>query len=84
MYETEEGNDSLVAESTDLPLAAARLLGHDISATIGRTRLAELLARWPGDLQLLVRELGFTGVAWPRATERRRALIDALTRGITD
>ena len=84
LYETEQGNEILVAESTDLQLAASRLLGRDISATIGRARLAELLARWPGDLQLLLRELGFTGVAWPRDTERRRALIDALTRGLTD
>jgi predicted nucleotidyltransferase len=84
LYETEAGNEVLAAESTDLSLAAARLLGRDISATIGTARLAELLARWPGDMQLLVRELGFVGATWPRDAARRRALLEALTRGITD
>jgi len=84
LYETEDGNGILIAESTDLPLAAARLLGHDIATTIGPTRLAELLARWPGDLRLLVQELGFAGATWPRDAGRRRALIDALTRGLVD
>lgn len=84
LYETGEGNDVLVAESTDLPLAAARLLGRDIAATIGATRLAELLARWPGDVRLLAQELGFPGAAWPRDLARRRELVDALTRGLVD
>lgn len=84
LYETEDGNTVLIAESADVPLAAARLLGHDISATIGTARLAELVARWPGDLRLLVRELGFNGADWPRDPGRRQALIDALTRGLSD
>lgn len=84
LYETEDGNAVLIGESADVPLAAARLLGHDISAVIGAVRSAELMARWPGDLRLLVRGLGFNGADWPRAAERRHALIDALTRGLTD
>lgn len=84
LYETEEGNEILVAESANQPLAAARLLGQDISTTIGTARLAELLSRWPGDMQLLIRELGFAGAAWPRDPGRRRALIEALSRGLTD
>jgi predicted nucleotidyltransferase len=84
LYETDDGNGILVAESTDVPLAAARLLGRDITATIGSDRLAELLARWPGEVGLLVRELGFTGASWPSDLRRRRDLLDALTRGLTD
>jgi hypothetical protein len=77
-------HDVLITESSDVPVAAAQLLGHDVAATIGAERLAELLERWPGDVQLLVREFGFTGATWPRDVTRRRALIDALTRGLTD
>lgn len=84
LYESAEGNGVLVAESADVPLAAARLLGHDVAATIGAARLAELYERWPGDLQLLVREFGFSGATWPRDVVRRRAFVDALTRGLTD
>jgi hypothetical protein len=84
LYESTDGNDVLITESSDVPVAAAQLLGHDVAATIGAERLAELLERWPGDVQLLVREFGFTGATWPRDVTRRRALIDALTRGLTD
>jgi hypothetical protein len=84
LYKTEEGNDSLIADSTDLPLVAARLLGRDIATTIGPARLAELLARWPGNLCLLVQELGFAGATWPRDTARREAFIDDRTRGLAD
>jgi len=83
LYETPIGNEILILEDTDVPLAAAHLLGADISATIGPARLAELLARWPGDAELLVRELVLRGGrAWPRELQRRRALLDALTRGL--
>jgi predicted nucleotidyltransferase len=84
LYGSEQGNFMLIAESTDVPLAAARLLGHDISTTIGAARVADLLARWPGDIRLLVQELGFPGATWPRDPARRRALVDSLTRGLTD
>lgn len=43
-YETPLGNEILIAEGTDLPLAAAHLLGADVTTTIGPPRLAELLA----------------------------------------
>jgi predicted nucleotidyltransferase len=84
LYDTQGGNSILIAESADLPLSAARLLGQDICDVIGTARAAELHARWPGNRPLLARELGFTGAAWPRDTARRQALIDALTRGLTD
>ncbi len=84
LYETEEGRDVLSAESIDLPLAAARLIGRDIATTIRPERLAELLLRWPGDSQLLLRELGISGAPWPRDATRRQALIDALTHGLVD
>jgi len=83
LYDTADGHDILIAEAADLPLAAARLLGADVVATLGSERTEELLARWPGDTKLLVSELRFVGAppTWPRETERRRDLIDALTRG---
>lgn len=83
LYETPSGNEILIAESTDVPLAAAHLLGADVATTIGPARLAELLARWPGDAQLLIRELELRGgPAWPRGSQQRRGLLDALTRGL--
>jgi predicted nucleotidyltransferase len=84
LYETTEGNTILIAEAADVPLAAAHLLGRDIGATIGESRLAELLARWPGDREALVRELTLRGgPPWPREAKRRGDILDALTRGLT-
>ena len=83
LYETPAGNEILIAESVDVPRAAAHLLGTDIATTIGDARLAELLPRWPGDSDLLVRELALRGgPAWPHDSQRRRNLLDALTRGL--
>lgn len=83
LYETESGNEILIAEKADVPLAAAHLLGIDVANTIGRVRLGELIKRWPGDGGLLIRELTLhNGPAWPRDAQRRRALVDALTRGL--
>jgi predicted nucleotidyltransferase len=48
LYESPSGNEILIAEGTDVPLAAAHLLGVDVGATVGPARLTELLARWPG------------------------------------
>jgi predicted nucleotidyltransferase len=82
LYDTPTGNKILVSEGLDLPLAAAHLLGTDVTATIGPRRRDELLARWPGDTDLLVRELRLHGSPnWPSDARRRSALIDALTRG---
>ena len=45
----------------------------------------ELLARWPGDAQALVRELQFSGgPLWPGDHDRRRELVEALTAGLRD
>ena len=83
LYETSSGSEILILEGADVPLAAAHLLGSDVAATIGAVRLAELLARWPGDAEFLVRELDLRGgPAWPRDSQRRRGLLDALTRGL--
>ena len=82
LYDTDAGNIALLAEDTDVPRAAAHLLGIDIAAIIGDRRLAELLARWPGDGDLLVREFTVAGKAAP-TEPRRRALVNALTNGIT-
>lgn len=84
LYETPIGNEILIVEGTDVPLAAAHLLGADVATTIGPARLAELLARWPGDVGLLIRELELRGgPSWPRDSQRRLSLLDALTRGLS-
>jgi predicted nucleotidyltransferase len=84
LYDTTTGNEILTAERVDIPLAAAHLLGTDVTATIGPRRRDELLARWPGDADLLVRELRLHGSpSWPSDAQRRSALIDALTRGLS-
>jgi len=83
LYETPGGNDILIEAGADVPAAAAHLLGADIAAVIGPERLTELLARWPGNVGLLIRELNlYGGAAWPSEPERRRKLLDALTRGL--
>lgn len=83
LYETPAGNEFLISADADVPLAAAQLLGIDVAATIGPARLAELLARWPGDGDLLVRELELRGgPAWPSEAERRREVLGALTDGL--
>lgn len=83
LYETTVGNEILISAGADVPLAAAHLLGIDVAATIGPARLTDLLARWPGDVRLLIRELELRGgPSWPSETERRRDLLDALTRGL--
>ena len=82
-YETHGGSEILVLEGANVPLVAAHLLGADVAATIGADRLAELLARWPGHAEFLIRELDLRGgPAWPRDSQRRRGLLDALTRGL--
>jgi predicted nucleotidyltransferase len=83
LYATSAGNAILIAESADVPLAAARILGVDVAGTIGSDRLAELLARWPGNIDLLKRELSVVGQsAWPRDGRRRGDLVDALSGGM--
>ena len=83
LYATSAGNAILIAESADVPLAAARILGVDVAGTIGSDRLAELLARWPGNIDMLNRELSVAGQsAWPRDGRRRGDLVDALSRGL--
>lgn len=85
LYDTPEGQQILVAEEVDLPRAAARLLGRDVSAIVGPERITELIERWPGDLDMLVRNFALsTGPRWLAQEHRRREVIDALTRGLAD
>lgn len=80
LYDTEAGNAALIAERADVPRGAAHLLGSDIAATIGERRLTELAARWPGNIELLVREFIVAGATTP-GEARRRAVVEALTAG---
>jgi len=82
LYDTAEGNAVLMAEEADVPRAAAHLLGIDIAATIGERRLAELAVRWPGNLELLVREFTVSN-ATALSEARRRAIVQALTSGLS-
>lgn len=84
LYDTPVGNDVLIAEELDLPRAAARLLGGDITSTIGIARTSEMRSRWPGNEPLLVRSLGFFGTQWPKDTATRRERLGALTAGLMD
>lgn len=84
LYDTLSGNDVLLVEGSDVPLAAAHLLGIEVAEVIGHQRQAELLSRWPGNSDLLVRELRLRGgPIWPSDVNRRRDLVDALTRGLS-
>lgn len=82
LYDSEQGNAVLIAEDTDLLRAAAHLLGLDVVATIGELRAEELRARWPGNIDLLVDAFVVRGRA-SAAEGRRRAVIAALTAGLT-
>ena len=85
LYETPAGNEVLIAEEADVPLASARLLGLDVTSSIGPERTNEMLKRWPGDISLLVREFQLRGgPTWPGTPDRRRDLVDALTRGLRE
>lgn len=85
LYDTPEGRAILIAEEVDLPRAAARLLGRDVATEIGHERAAELIARWPGDLEMFVRNFTLRpGPRWLEQQDRRREVIAALTRGFVD
>lgn len=85
LYDSPEGQSILVAEDMDLPCAAARLLGQDVSVLIGQERLTELVSRWPGNLEMLVRNFAMRAEPlWPGQELRRREVVDALTRGLVD
>lgn len=85
LYETEAGTEVLVAEELDVERAAARLLGVDIMQMIGPKRSGELIKRWPGDIELLMRSFKLGGgQQWPGGMSRRRELIGALTQGLVD
>jgi len=84
LYDTEHGQDMLVQEEADYPVAAARVLGQDIAAIIGDTRLSELVARWPGSREdSLFAEMAVANVpGWPQSPDRRRQLVRGMQRGL--
>jgi predicted nucleotidyltransferase len=85
LYDTPEGQQVLLAEEADVPRAAARLLARDVSAMVGPDRLNELIQRWPGDFDMLVRNFTLkTGPQWLTQEDRRREVVDALTRGLAN
>lgn len=85
LYNTPEGQQILVAEELDVPRAAAHVLGRDVAALVGPQRITEQMDRWPGDLDMLARNFTMsTGPRWLEQENRRREVIDALTRGLAD
>lgn len=67
-----------------MPVAAAHLLGVDIAAVIGPERVSELLQRWPGKLDLLIRELVVRADTATTSEVDRGRTIAALSRGLSD
>jgi predicted nucleotidyltransferase len=84
LYESAQGQEILIAEEADVPLAAARVLGVDVAALIGPERLAELLGRWPGNIEMLVRNFVIPAAAHVAQESRRLEIIQALTRGLAE
>lgn len=83
LYDTSAGQPFLVAEETDVPRAAARMLGADVADLLGPVRLAELLERWPGNLDMLVQNFVVpTASRQAPPAPRRLEVIEALTRGL--
>lgn len=80
LYETDHGQHILMQEEYDSVAAAARVLGEDIAEVVGRTRVAEIAARWPGSRKdLLYRYMTVPQVHdWPRSLDRRQAFVRAL------
>lgn len=85
LYDTPHGERILVAEEMDVPRAAARMLGNDVADLIGPVRLTELLARWPGDQDMLVKNFRIRTGPWAFDDQSRRLeVINALTRGFAE
>lgn len=84
LYGTAGGNDVLGAMGYDLGRASAYLLGVDIATAIGPRRTVELVERWPGRLDLLLREFRFVSRPnWCRDESARRTAVSALTDGLS-
>jgi len=84
LYETANGNAVLLQEGMNVPVAAARLLGADIAYLIGPDRLSELLTRWPGSHDLLIKELVVRADKTTANVGDRIERVAALTRGLRD
>ncbi|WP_157537110.1 hypothetical protein [Nocardioides sp. Root190] len=85
LYETPAGQQLLIAEEADVPRAAARLLGADVADLIGPVRLAELLGRWPGNMEMLVQNFVIPAASQrTHPLPRRLEIIQALTRGLAE
>jgi len=84
LYETEHGQDILVQEESDYPVAAARMLGEDIAGVVGRTRLSELAERWPGSRKdsLYAGMTVTNALQWPSSPDRRQELVLGMERGM--
>lgn len=83
LYDTSQGQDILLQEDSDYSVAAARVLGEDIADVVGRTRVSELAERWPGPRpDLLHRWMTVNVPDWTLSHDRRRALVQAMERGI--
>lgn len=84
IYETDHGNQLLIEEKLNTSMVSARLMGEDIAATVGHTRISELAERWPG---LRSEQLGpsmtvVNAPRWPSAPGDRNELAAAMERGI--
>ncbi|GIF19152.1 putative nucleotidyltransferase [Actinoplanes tereljensis] len=85
LYETDPGQNLLIEEGLDDSAAAARALGEDIARTVGPVRLSEILERWASSPKSLLHHyMSVTNASdWPRSSDRRRELVEAMERGLT-
>lgn len=83
LYDTNAGREILLDSELNVTMASARLLGSDISAAVGPERRAELLQRWPGNLELLTREMSVRTAGATHSRRDRQQQIVALTKGLT-
>lgn len=70
----------------EVDLAAAHLLGTEVTRTVGPERCAELLDRWPGNHDQLVANFQVVNAPaeWRSSPQRRQQLIRSFSAGLAD
>jgi len=84
LYETEEGQEVLLAEDLDSWTASAHVLGRHILDVISDSRSCELAGRWPGPgAAHLSRSMTVVNATqWTASLSRRQSLVEAMSRGL--
>ena len=71
-------------EDLDIAAVASRVLGEEIAGVVGPERMSEIAERWSQSRKdLLYHYMAVTNALdWTGSADRRRALIQAVERGI--